>query len=126
MDQFDRDAYGASERVWGKVILRKVAERYLPHDLAWRPKTDLQFGSGMCALEPVLANLLNTGTRMTQAQSGITFFNDAHRGLYSRYRSLGGGIPPVQADERPCPSCGGGVTMGKNHCHTCGHWDAAI
>ena len=124
MDQFDNAAYGASERVWGKVILRKVAERYLPYDLAWRPKTDLQFGSGMCALEHPLATLLNTGHRLMIEQSGMRFFNDAHRGLYSRFLSLGGQIPPVQDGEYACPNCGGGIVIGKNHCQTCGHWEA--
>ena len=124
MDQFDNEAFGASERVWGKVILRKVAERYLPRELAWRPKTDLQFGSGMCALEHPLAMLLNTGHRLLIEQSGMRFFNDAHRGLYSRFLSLGGQIPPVRDGEYACPNCGGGVVIGKNHCHTCGHWEA--
>ena len=123
MDQFDTEAFGATERVWGKVVLRKVAERYLPHELAWRPKTALQFGSGMCALEHPLAMLLNTGHRMRIEQSGIRFFNDAHRGLYSRFLSIGGQIPPVREGEYACPSCGGGVVEGKNHCQTCGHWE---
>lgn len=123
MDQFDNEAFGASERVWGKVILRKVAERYLPRKLAWRPKTDLQFGSGMCALEHPLAMLLNTGHRLLIEQSGMQFFNDAHRGLYSRFLSLGGQIPPVGDGEYACPNCGGGVPIGKNHCHTCGQWE---
>lgn len=121
-DQFDLEAYGASERTWGKVVLRKVAERYLPAELAWRPKTDLQFGSGMCALEHPLAMLLNTGNRVAIQQTGMSFFNDAHRGLYTRFRSVGGQIPPVRDGERPCPNCGAGQPMGKNHCHTCGHW----
>lgn len=123
MDQFDVDAFGASERVWGKVILRKVAERYLPHHLAWRPKTDLQFGSGMCALEHALGTLLNTGHRMRIQQTGMSFFNEAHRGLYSRFLSLGTAIPPVREGEYSCPNCGGGLPIGKNHCHTCGHWE---
>lgn len=126
MDQFDLGAFGASERVWGKVVLRKVAERYLPHELAWRPKTDLQFGSGMCALEHPLATLLNTGHRMKIEQTGMTFFNEAHRGLYSRFLSLGTAIPPVRDGEYACPNCGGGIPIGKNHCHTCGHWEARV
>lgn len=123
MDQFDNEAFGAKERVWGKVILRKVAERYLPKELAWRPKTDLQFGSGMCALEHPLAMLLNTGHRMKIQHTGMRFFNDAHRGLYSRFLSIGGQIPLVKDGETACPNCGGGVPDGKNHCQTCGHWE---
>jgi asparagine synthetase B (glutamine-hydrolysing) len=123
MDQFDLNAFDASERVWGKVVLRKVAERYLPHELAWRPKTDLQFGTGMCALEHPLAMLLNTGNRIAIEQTGIRFFNDAHRGLYTRFRGVGATIPTVRHGERPCPNCGAGGPIGKNHCHTCGHWE---
>ena len=125
MDQFDHTAIDARERVWGKVILRKVAERYLPRELAWRPKTDLQFGSGMCALEHPLAMLLNTGHRLAIQQTGMTFFNDAHRGLYSRFLSVGGTIPPVQDGEYACPNCAGGIPVGKNHCITCGYWRAS-
>lgn len=123
MDQFDIDAYGASERTWGKVVLRKVAERYLPHELAWRPKTDLEFGSGMCALEHPLAMLLSTGNRIAIQQTGLTFYNDAHRGLYTRFRSVGATIPPVDEGQIPCPNCGAGLPVGKNHCHTCGYWN---
>lgn len=119
MDQFDVERQGTTERVWGKVVLRRVAERYLPREFAWRPKTDLQFGSGMCALEPHLAIHLNAAEIN---RTGMTFFNDAHRGLFSRFRTLGASIPPVQNGEQPCPNCGGGVTIGKNHCHTCGWW----
>lgn len=123
MDQFDTNAVDATERVWGKVILRKVAERYLPHELAWRPKTDLQFGSGMCALEHPLAMLLNTGHRIAIQKTGMQFFNDAHRGLYTRFLSVGGTIPSVGDGQAACPNCGAGVPVGKNHCHTCGHWE---
>ncbi len=122
MDQFDIEAYGASERVWGKVVLRKVAERYLPRELAWRPKTDLEFGSGMCALEHPLAMLLSSGNRIAIQQTGLSFYNDAHRGLYTRFRSVGATIPPVLEGQQPCPNCGAGLPVGKNHCHTCGHW----
>ncbi|MCO5216405.1 MAG: asparagine synthase C-terminal domain-containing protein [Thermomicrobiales bacterium] len=123
MDQFDPTSLDATERTWGKVVLRRVGERYLPRELAWRPKTDLQFGSGMCALEPHLAKALNVGTRMQIEQTGMRFFNDAHRGLYSRYRSLGGVIPPVSEGQVACANCGGGVPEGKRHCHTCGWWE---
>lgn len=44
--------FSAAELVSGdlrKVALRKVAERYLPEDLAWKPKKAMQYGSGMTA-----------------------------------------------------------------------------
>lgn len=124
MDQFDTAMMNASTRRWGKVILRRVAERWLPAELAWRPKTDLQFGSGMCALEGPLAMRLNPGIQMNLDRTGIRWFNDAHRGLYLRYRTLGLTIPEPKDGEYACRSCGAGVPLGKRHCATCGAWPA--
>ena len=122
MDQFDAGLMESTSRPWGKAILRKVAERWLPADIAWRPKTDLQFGSGMCALESPLALRVNPGLMPSLATTGIRFFNDAHRALYLRFRGLGLTIPPVREGQYPCASCGAGIPLGKRHCTTCGHW----
>jgi asparagine synthetase B (glutamine-hydrolysing) len=124
MDQFDRTIMEAQERPWGKMILRRVAERWLPREIAWRPKTDLQFGSGMCALEPVLSLRINSGLMLNLQTTGIHFYNDAHRALYLRFRGLGLTVPPVRDGDYACASCGGGVPVGKRHCSTCGHWPA--
>jgi asparagine synthetase B (glutamine-hydrolysing) len=124
MDQFDTEFMGSANRRWGKVILRQVAERWLPKEIAWRPKTDLQFGSGMCALEVPLGLRLNSGVLMNLNLTGIEWFNDAHRALYLRFRALGLTIPEPEAGEYACRSCGGGVPIGKRHCVICGCWPA--
>ncbi len=44
--------FAAAELVAGdlrKVALRRVAAKYLPEDLAWKPKKAMQYGSGMTA-----------------------------------------------------------------------------
>ncbi len=124
MDQFDDDTMARPARVWGKVPLRRVAERLLPEEIAWRPKTDLEFGSGMCALEPVLAATVTADDRERLDRSGMRFYNDAHRGLYLRWLDAGGTIPEPGSGEYACTSCGGGVTQGRSHCPTCGAWPA--
>ena len=124
MDQFDRQVMKASNRQWGKVLLRQVAERWLPREIAWRPKTDLQFGSGMCALESLLALRVGAGTRLDLDATRIHWFNDAHRALYLRFFALGATIPEPVSGEYACRSCGGGVPLGKRHCVTCGCWPA--
>lgn len=124
MDQFDTEVINASTRTWGKVPLRQVAARYLPDEIAWRPKTDLQFGSGMCALEPDLAQIVTPDNRERLDRTGIAFFNDAHRGLYLRYINAGGTVPEPGPGEYACLNCGGGVAEGRRHCATCGAWPA--
>lgn len=124
VDQLDADLMAARERPWGKVNLRRIAARVLPDEIAWRPKTDLEFGSGMCALEAPLAAALGIGERKRLDRTGIRWFNDAHRGMYLRFRALGLHMPLPGADEYPCTSCGGGVRNGRRHCPTCGAWPA--
>lgn len=124
MDQFDPTVMEATHRRWGKVLLRRVAERWLPQEIAWRPKTDLQFGSGMCALEGPLARRISRDVRMHVDGTGISWFNDAHRALYLRFRALGITIPQPGGNQYACRSCGGGVPLGKRHCATCGRWPA--
>lgn len=124
VDQFDTDVMAAPARPWGKAVLRYVAERWLPREVAWRPKTDLQFGSGMCALEPALGGRVTDAVREQLGATGIAWFNDAHRGLYLRFRDLGLTVPAPADGQYACRSCGGGVPLGKRHCVTCGCWPA--
>jgi asparagine synthetase B (glutamine-hydrolysing) len=124
MDQLDAGVMAANRRIWGKVPLRRIAERLLPEEIAWRPKTDLEFGSGMCALEPALASAVTPDDRERLDRSAIRFFNDAHRGLYLRWLAAGGTIPAPGPGEYACSSCGGGVAEGRSHCPTCGAWPA--
>lgn len=124
MDQFDPESSLATTRQWGKLPVRQLAEMHLPEDIAWRPKTDLQFGSGMCALEEPLAAEVTSDDRERLDATGIQFFNDAHRGLYLRFTQCGGTVPPPGAGEYACVSCGGGVDIGHQHCPTCGAWPA--
>lgn len=124
VDQFDEAMMRAERRVWGKAPLRRIAARLLPEEIAWRPKTDLEFGSGMCALEPLLAEAVTPDDRERLDQTGIHFFNDAHRGLYLRWVDAGGSIAPPGGGEYACRSCGGGVVAGRRHCPTCGAWPA--
>lgn len=117
VDQYDSEMMEAHSRLWGKVVLRHVAER-------WLPETDLQFGSGMCALESPLARSLNRSDVMNLDTTGIQWFNDAHRGVYVRFRRLGLTVPAPQAGEYACRSCSAGVPIGRKHCVTCGCWPA--
>ena len=124
MDQFDITVMEETHRPWGKVLLRQVAERWLPREIAWRPKTDLQFGSGMCALEGPLAQRIDAGTHLNLDTRGIHWFNDAHRALYLRFRASGVTVPEPGEGDYACRSCGDGIPIGKRHCATCGCWPA--
>jgi len=124
VDQLDPDLMALPSRPWGKVILRRIAEDMLPDNIAWRPKTDLEFGSGMCALEGSLAAEVTFAERDRLDATGIRWFNDAHRGAHLRFEALGLRIPAPDPGEYPCISCNGGIPTGRRHCPTCGAWPA--
>lgn len=124
VDQFDPALRNAPAQPWGKAILRVVAERVLPQSIAWRPKTDLQFGSGMCRLETPLAASVSDDERLALARTRVRWFNTAHMGMYRRFLDLGLSITPPGVGEYACASCGAGVRLGRRHCGTCGAWPA--
>ena len=64
------------------VHLAFVAERWLPEEIAWRPKTDLQFGSGMCALESPLALRVPSGKTISDSPCEVSL--DAHENIAAR------------------------------------------
>ena len=59
-----------------------LPRRFFPARSAWRAKTELQFGSGMCRLEASLATTVSAADRQRLEASGRRFWSDAHRGLF--------------------------------------------
>lgn len=126
VDQLDAGLVTSDQRPWGKMPQRRIAEPLLPDAIAWRPKSDLQFGSGMCALDVPLADSVDGGNRERLDRTGIRWFTDAHRGMYLRFRALGLEPRPPGNQDYGCRSCGAGVRKGRRHCPTCGAWPADV
>nr|MDQ3043543.1 asparagine synthase C-terminal domain-containing protein [Chloroflexota bacterium] len=117
VDQFDPDLTDGDEKPWGKLVLRQVAATLLPERIAWRPKTDLQFGAGMCQLETALAALAPPSRH---EDTHGRFFNPAHRGMRVLFDRAGLTVPLPGPDEVACDGCGAGLAPNRLHCPTCG------
>ena len=124
MDQFDRRLMRRRAKPWGKLVLRRAAGGLLPDHVAWRPKTDLEFGSGTCRLEQALAASVTPSLRVRLARRRLRFFGDAHRGLRLLFERLGLEVEPPAAGQYPCRWCGAGVNADRLHCRTCGAFPA--
>ena len=121
VDQFDAELIHRRTKPWGKFVLRRAAEGFLPQSVVWRPKTDLQFGSGMCRLESELARQMMSATDAEKLEmAGKRFWNDAHAALFLIYRRMGLQINPPGEGQYACAGCGAGVDIGRRHCVTCG------
>jgi asparagine synthase (glutamine-hydrolysing) len=112
-------------QVYGKWILRKAFEGFLPREVAWRAKTPIEYGSGTTTL-PSLFN---------QKISDIDFDEERRKYLnedkvlirdkeqlfyYKAYRSAVGAPHPSDVKGKICPQCNTNIPERATYCRTCG------
>jgi asparagine synthase (glutamine-hydrolysing) len=108
-------------QVWGKWILRKAFEPFLPTEFIWQEKRPLEKGSGMTKLRGIIAQRISDREfAEKQKQYGVKFLCKEHLYFYEIYREEIGEIPPPQGGEDRCPGCGAGLPRAKKHCRICG------
>ncbi len=111
----------AEGRLWGKWILRKALERYLPPEFAWQDKRPLEVGSGMTALrERIAQGISDSEFEEKSRRYGINFLCKEHLYFYEIYREVVGEIPKPRPGEVACPHCGAGKPPNRSHCRVCG------
>jgi asparagine synthase (glutamine-hydrolysing) len=104
---------------YGKWILRRVFEKYLPSEVVWRVKNPLEVGSGSVKLSEVF--------RVDDCEfrdlSRIVKLRDSEHAFYFKiYLEIFKESPKPRSGELKCPSCGGGVKAGQRYCRVCGHY----
>jgi len=114
------------ERWWGKWILRRAFEDFLPSESIWQEKRPMEQGSGMARLREIISDLVSDkeferGLRESQ----VKFMNKEHFYYYRIYQNVVGPIPEPQGNEKRCPGCGAGMKLKSYHCRVCG-WVEAI
>lgn len=109
--------------VLGKVTLRQSMIGVLPYSIVSRPKTEIEFGSGMNSLTAYLRKIGTPELREElEDVKGMHFRSAAHVGLYVLFTEAGLKIRPPKEGEYGCTWCGSGVQIGIKHCYTCGAW----
>lgn len=109
---------------WTKILLRRSALGLLPIDIVYRPKSDLEFGSGMNDLSDDIASQIGDEDLETLGKEK-KFWNRMHARLFQMFQEMNLEIrPPSNDSEYACTWCGAGVTKGRCHCLTCGAYKA--
>ncbi len=103
--------------IYGKYILRKVFEPFLPSEVIWRRKDPIEAGSESRKIGGIL--------KATQEEfnefSKIVKLNDLEHAYYFKlYLKNMGEIPKPKEGEKACSKCGGGVPLKTNYCRICG------
>jgi len=108
-------------QVWGKWVLRKAFEPFLPPAFIWQGKRPLEQGSGMTRLRSTIAERISDGEfEEKQRMYGVKLLCKEHLYFYEIYREEFGDVPPPQEGEDRCPGCGAGILKEKSHCRICG------
>lgn len=113
------------DKVWGKWILRRAFEPFLPKEAIWRVKTPIEYGSGTTTLPAYFSSQIPDSyfegkKRLYISTDGVALRDKEQLHYYEIYRSLFG--PPLQGGdgEKHCPECRVAVPGKVSFCRTCG------
>jgi len=111
------------ERRYGKWILRKTFEKYIPHQIAWRDKSPMQDGSGTAGLTNLFNSIINevifVEKKLTvEKDDGVIIRSRESMHYYEIFKKLFGS--PVDSHAKnACPYCKHNVGNSK-FCRMCG------
>ena len=112
-----------NERRWGKWILRKTFEKYIPPQIAWRRKSPMQDGAGTSGLTSLFDSIINeekyVEKKLTvEKEDNVVIRSRESMYYYEIFRKLYG-IPVDDNAKTPCPYCKHEVKESK-FCRMCG------
>lgn len=108
-------------KVYGKWILRKAYENFLPKKFVWQDKRPLEVGSGFENLRKILESKISDEEfKEKKKKYKIKFISKEHLYYYEIYKEVVGEIPEPKENEKRCIYCGAGINLNSNHCKICG------
>lgn len=112
-----------NDRVYGKWILRKAFERFIPEQIAWRTKSPMQDGAGTSGLTWLFDSVI-TDESFEQSkiqvmeEDGIVIRTKESLHYYSIYKKIHG-VHHADGLGKTCPYCKSGLGNSK-FCRMCG------
>lgn len=112
-------------RVYGKWILRKAFEDFLPKEVAWRVKAPIEHGSGTTTLSSLFNQKISDAEFSRKRRKYLDGDNVIIRDkeqlfYYEVYRAVVGIPHPIDLKGRICPQCNSNVQERATYCRTCG------
>ena len=112
-----------NDRRWGKWILRKTFEKYIPSQIAWRKKSPMQDGAGTAGLTSLFDSIIDeeryVEKKLTvEKEDSVVIRSRESMYYYEIFRKLYG-VPVDSNAETRCPYCKHEVKDSK-FCRMCG------
>jgi asparagine synthase (glutamine-hydrolysing) len=116
------------DKIWGKWIMRKAYEGFLPDEIVWRIKTPLEFGSGTTIFPKVFEKKVSNQyfqekTKKYLEEDQVTIRDKEHLVYYEIFRSHFGVPHEIFKDTegKQCPYCKSkGGNIKSKFCKVCG------
>ena len=121
-DLLVRDQEGRRQ---GKWILRKAFEEVLPHEVIWRVKTPIEFGTGTTVFPRIFDASISDGefdrkvSRYLE-EDKVALRDKEQLFYYEIYRSIFGIPGGDESQGRTCPKCRSNLRPEASYCRTCG------
>ncbi len=106
-------------RIYGKWIVRKAVEKYLPDEIVWRIKDPIEIGSGSTALTNIVGSMIDD-IEFKRLSNEVVLRDREQAFYYKLFKEIIGNIPKPKGNEKVCPFCGAGVPMESKYCRVCG------
>lgn len=111
-----------NSRLWGKWILRKAFQDFLPKEIIWQSKRPLEYGSGMHRVRDIITSRISDKEFKQKSRFyPIKFMNKEHFYYYKIFKDVVGEVPKPSKGEKQCPGCGAGMAPFAFHCKVCGY-----
>jgi asparagine synthase (glutamine-hydrolysing) len=116
---------GQEDRKQGKWILRKTFEEVLPHEVIWRVKTPIEFGTGTTVFPRIFDASISDGefdrkvSRYLE-EDKVALRDKEQLFYYEIYRSIFGIPGGDESQGRTCPKCRSNLRPEASYCRTCG------
>jgi asparagine synthase (glutamine-hydrolysing) len=112
-------------KIWGKWILRKAFETFLPQEIVWRTKTPIECGSGTTTLPEFFNKRISNEEfedkkRRFLERDKVRIRDKEQLFYYEVYRSIIGVPHPTNLKGKICPQCHSNVAEKSTYCRTCG------
>ena len=114
-----------NEKIFGKWILRKAFEKYLPKSIVWREKSPMQDGAGTVGLSNLFESIISDElfakkTEKIKIDNGVTIRSKESLHYYEIFKENFEIPEKSNKSGKYCPDCTSKIDENSKFCRMCG------
>jgi asparagine synthase (glutamine-hydrolysing) len=119
-----------NQKVFGKYILRKTFEDYLPTSIVWREKSPMQEGAGTSGLTNLFETIITDAvfsekTKEIKEKDNVTIRSKESLHYYQIFKENFDLSKESDSNKKLCPDCTSEIYENSKFCKMCGKFPIA-